>query len=73
MIFCLVMSGWLGVIPRVRLFQGLGPDYIVGAVEGDEHQAGFLGLAGEPVHDFAGHPGEAGEAEDFFGHAVHAG
>lgn len=56
-----------------RLFLGLGPEDVVGAVEGDEHEAGGVGLAGEPVHGFAGHHGEAGGAESFFGHAVHAG
>jgi hypothetical protein len=59
-----------GSSPReraARLFWGLGPDDVVGAVEGDEPEAGGFGLAGEPVHGFAGHHGEAAGAESFFG------
>ena len=59
--------------PSGRLFRGFGPDNVVFSVEGDEHEAGGLGLAGEPVHGFAGHHGEAGGAEKLVGHAAHAG
>ena len=58
---------------RSELFDGFGPGDVVLGVESDEHEAGRRGFAGEPVHGFAGHHGEAGRGEDFFGHTLHAG
>src|SRR5260370_15551240 len=54
-------------------FLGLGPDDVVSAVEGDEHEAGFLGFAGEPMHGFAVHHGEAAGPKSLFSHSFHAG
>ena len=61
------------VCGEARLFRGIGPGDVIFAVEGDEHEAGSGGFAGEPVHDFAGHHGEAGGGEDFVRRSFHAG